>query len=63
MVSGKYGSIEDEGFIYTIYYDDGSEETLNMAHERFRIINDSAESTRRSSRNAKKKWDASFEFH
>ena len=64
MVSGKYGSIEDKGFIYTIHYDDGSEETLNMAHERFRIINVSAETTRRSSRrNAKKKWDASFEFH
>lgn len=66
MVSGKYGSCyaeEDKGFVYTIDYDDGSEETLNMAHERFHIIKDLAEPSRRSSRNAKKKWDASFELH
>eukprot|EP00986_Skeletonema_menzelii_P002375 scaffold647_cov150-Skeletonema_menzelii.AAC.22 len=64
MISEKYGSCyadEDKGFVYTIHYDDGSEETLNMAHERFRITNDLA--SRRSSRNAKKKWDASFELH
>ena len=66
MITGKYGSCYEEeniGFVYTIHYDDGSEETLNMAHERFRIVNDLTEPSRRSSRSAKKKWDASFELH
>lgn len=63
MLSGKYGSYnteEDKGFVYTIHYDDESEETLNLAHERFRIIDDLVEPSRRSSRNPKKKWDLKF---
>jgi monoamine oxidase len=53
----KYGSYyeEDKGFVYTIHYEDGTKETLNLAHESFRIIDDLAETSRRSSRNAKKK--------
>ncbi len=66
MDTGKYGSYfveEDKGFVYTIHYEDGSKETLNLANERFRIIDDLAETSRRSSRNSKKKWDTSFEIH
>ena len=62
MTSGKYGSCysgDDKGFVYSIHYDDGSEETLNLALERFRL-NDLAVGSRRSIRQATKKWDPSY---
>lgn len=63
MMNGKYGSHyapEDEGFVYTIDYDDGSVETLDLAKERFRIIDEFDSNTRRSSSAVKKKkmWDS-----
>jgi monoamine oxidase len=63
MMNGKYGSHyapENEGFVYTIDYDDGSIETVDLAQERFRLIDGCDSNTRRSSRAVKKKkmWDS-----